>query len=370
MDVVISGASVAGLTTAHLLASAGHVVTVVERSDRPRHGGVAVDVRGEALDVARRMGVLEAIERARVTYEDRFDFVGPDGELSASFCPSADFYESPADIEISRDVLGDILRAAVPPEVTVVYGSWIDRIQEDATGASVVVHGHGTLRADLVVGADGMHSRVRQLVFGAESRFLHHLGLYVAVLRRSDQGADVHGSEVFNVPGRMVMLRGDGQECSALVGFRSDWVDYDHRDVDVHKSMVADAFRDVVAWRVPEVLAEIAASDELYFDSVSQIRMPTRVSGRAVLVGDAGYCASFFSGMGTTLAMQGAATLADSLTSCGDDVPAALATYDRLIAPIAEAAQALAGEGAAILFPATADAIAARNADLTAASTR
>lgn len=364
MDVVISGASVAGLSTAHLLAAAGHAVTVVERSDAPRQGGVAVDVRGDALEVARRMGILEHIERSRVTYEDRFDFIGADGQVAASFCPNEDFYDSPDDIEISRDVLADILRDAVPDSVTVLYGTWIERIEEHPDGATVSLHGHPPLHADLVVGADGMHSRVRQLMFGAEPEFVHHLGLFVAVLRRSAQGHDVHGSEVFNVPGRMLMLRGDGEDCSALLGFRSDWIDYDHRDLDAHRAMVRDAFDGVRGWKVPAVLAEVATSDDLYFDSVSQIRMPTRVSGRTVLVGDAGYCASFFSGMGTSLAMQGAATLADALAATDGDVPAALALYDQRIAPIAEAAQALAGDGAAILFPETAEAIEARNEQL------
>jgi 2-polyprenyl-6-methoxyphenol hydroxylase-like FAD-dependent oxidoreductase len=364
MDVVISGASVAGLTTAHLLASAGHAVTVVERAHAPRQGGVAVDVRGAAVDVARRMGLLDAIAAARVTYEDRFDFVDRDGRVEATIRPNVDLYDSPDDIEISRDVLSDLLRGSVPDDVTFVYGSWIDRIDEVADGLAVQVHGRGTVRADLVVGADGMHSRVRQLVFGPEDEFLHHLGLYVAVLRRSEQGQDVAGSEVFNVPGRMLMLRGDGGDCSALLGFRSGWIDYDYRDLELHKSMVADAFRDVAGWKVPAVLAEVEQSDDLYFDSVSQIRMPSRVSGRTVLVGDAGYCASFFSGMGTSLAMVGAATLADALDECGNDVPAALAAYDVRMAPVVEAAQSLAGDGAAILFPATAEAIAARNADL------
>ncbi|MFC5676717.1 FAD-dependent monooxygenase [Aeromicrobium endophyticum] len=363
MDVVISGASVAGLTTAHLLASAGHAVTVVERAQAPRQGGVAVDVRGAAVDVARRMGLLDAIASARVTYEDRFDFVDPDGRVQATIRPNIDLYDSPDDIEISRDALSDILRGSVPDAVRFVYGSWIEHVTESAAGVSVELHGRGTVRADLVVGADGMHSRVRQLVFGPEEQYLHHLGLYVAVLRRTSQGSGVHGSEVFNVPGRMLMLRGDGADCSALLGFRSERIDYDYRDVDQHKSMVADAFRDVTGWKVPAVLGEVDRSDDLYFDSVSQIRMTSRVSGRAVLVGDAGYCASFFSGMGTSLAMVGAATLADVLDEC-DDVPSALRMYDARIAPVVEAAQDLAGDGAAILFPATPEAIAARNADL------
>lgn len=362
MDVVISGASVAGLSTAHLLARAGHAVTVIERALGPRQGGVAVDVRGGALEVARRMGVLDAISSARVSYEDRFDFLNADGEVAASFCPNADLYESPDDIEISRDLLGDILRDAVPHDVDIIYGASVEGVENLPEGLSVRVDGHGVIRADLLVGADGMHSRVRQLAFGPEDEFLHHLGLYVAVLRRSELGQDVCGSQVYNVPGRMVMLRGDGKDCSALLGFRSEWIEYDHRALDEHKSIVTDAFRDVVDWKVPAVLAELNQSEDMYFDSVSQIRMPSRVSDRTVLVGDAGYCASFFSGMGTSLAMEGAATLADALAECGNDVQAALALYDERITPIVVAAQALAGDGAAILFPETSEDIVQRNA--------
>jgi 2-polyprenyl-6-methoxyphenol hydroxylase-like FAD-dependent oxidoreductase len=163
----------------------------------------------------------------------------------------------------------------------------------------------------------------------------------------------------------MVMLRGDGHDCSALLGFRSAPIDYDHRDIATQRAIVADAFAGDDAWRVPGVVAEVAGAEDFYFDAVAQIRMDSWSRGRVVLVGDAGYCASFFSGMGTTLAMVGAATLARALDDLDDpaaDPTAALARYEAAMRPVVDEAQAMADGGAAILFPPTREAIEQRNA--------
>jgi 2-polyprenyl-6-methoxyphenol hydroxylase-like FAD-dependent oxidoreductase len=369
MDVIISGGSVAGLATAHWLQRTGHSVTVIERSPALRQGGVAVDVRGAALEVAAEMGILDVIATNRVSYEDRFDFINEQGDVAATFTPNADFYESPGDLEISRDTLSEILRQAVPDDVEMIFGSSIERLTQDADGVTVEISGVGTRRADLVVGADGLHSRVRQLACGDESEFVRHLGLYVAVLRSCRCGGDVHGSQVFNAPGKMVMLRGDGADCSAIIGFRSDPRDYDYRDSQSQREMVLDAFAGVSSWKVPAVMSELATTDDLYFDSVSQVKMSTWSRGRVVLVGDAGYCASFFSGMGTTLAMVGAHSLAAALVAHGADIDAALVAYTTRMRPVVDAAHAMAAGGAAILFPPTAADIEARNAELAGADT-
>ena len=361
MDVLISGGSIAGLATAHWLGRYGHHVTLVERADGLRRGGVAVDVRGDALDVARDMGILEEVARRRVPTEDVYYFLNAAGGVEATFTPATQFYDSPEDIEISRDTLSEILLEAVPPATELLFDTSVTDVTESADGMRVGLSDGSTRTVDLVVGADGMHSSVRQQVFGPEQEFVHHLGLYVAIVKRCATDAPVVGSHVYNAPGRMVMLRGDGVACSALLGFRSEWIDYDFRDVDAHKQLVLTAFAEEQGWKVPAIMAELRSAPDFYFDSVSQIRMSGWTRERAALVGDAGYCASFFSGMGTSLALVGAATLAREIEAASHNLAVALPAYDRRMRPIVDAAQAMADGGASILFPRTAEEIQARN---------
>ncbi|ANY25588.1 FAD-dependent monooxygenase [Gordonia terrae] len=362
MRVLISGGSVAGLTAAALLSRDGHEVTLLERASGPRQGGVAVDVRGQALDVARSLGLHDLLLDHRVGYEDRFSFVDRAGVPQALVTPNTDVYDSPDDIEISRDRLVDILSDAVPRGVTTSYGSWIEKLEDEGSHVTVEIRGADTRREefDLVIGADGLHSGVRRLAFGPEHRFVRHLGLYVGVIRSCSTDLGVRDTTVYNEPGRMVMVRGDGREQSAILGYRSPLIDYDYRDVDAHRRMLTRAFTGDTGWKFGEIRDEIASTPDLYFDAVSQTVMDSWTTGRVALIGDAGYCASFFSGMGTTLAMTGAAALAHAL-AVETTVSAALDAYCSTMRPVVDAAHALAGEGADILFPTTEEDITLRN---------
>lgn len=362
MDILISGGSVAGLTAAALLSRDGHAVTVVERSDATRHGGVAVDVRGSALDVARELGIHDRLVANRVGYEDRFTFIDRHGVARAAIEPNTDVYDSPDDIEISRDAVVQILADAVPQDVPVHYRSWIEDLRDTGSVVEVEIGGSspGRRSFDLVIGADGLHSRVRHLTFGPEAEFVRHLGLYVGVIRRCSIDLGVSGTTVYNEPGRMVMVRGDGTDQSIILGYRSPLVDYDFRDTAAHRDMLTAAFAGEDGWKFRDVRSEIETSTDLYFDAVSQTVMPTWTKGRVALIGDAGYCASFFSGMGTSLAMQGADCLARALGS-HSSVSESLAAYCTAMGPVVTDAHSLAGEGAELLFPATDEDIRRRN---------
>lgn len=367
MEIIVSGASIAGLSTAYWLARTGHAVTVVEIAPAARRGGVAVDVRGEALEVAKEMGIHDEVLSSRVPVADIYRFLDAAGEVQATFEPAVDFYDSPDDVEISRDRLSDILEAAVPDGVEMLNGTSIVSMEDDGAGVEVALSDGTSRRVDLVVGTDGMHSNVRRLAFGPERDFIHHLGLYVAIVKRCRAGHGLEGSHVYNSPGRMLMLRGDGQDCSALLGFRSEPIDYDFRDVTAQRQIVRDAFDGDGAWKLPEVVEEVDTAEDFYFDAAAQIRMPSWRRGRVVLVGDAAFCASFFSGMGTSLAMLGGHHLAEAL-SVEDDVVAGLERYERSMRPVVDRAQAMADDGAAILFPATDEAIEARNRAMVSAA--
>lgn len=361
MKIVVNGASIAGLSVAVSLGRSGHDVVLIERAGAVRSGGIAVDVRGQALDVAQSFGILDQLKTNRVTYGAQFEFADPDGVVLASIDPNADIYESPGDLEVGRDELVRILESQLPASVTRLFDATVESLEFTAGGgARVSITGRDPEEVDLVVGADGLHSRIRRLAFGPEADYLRYLGLYVGVLRKCRTSIDVPATTVYNEPGKLVLVRGNGRESSAVLGFSSDWISYDYHDDAVGRDLVESAFVEVNGWKTQELISEVAESPDFYFDSVCQVDMPAWHRNACVLVGDAGYCASFFSGMGTTLALQGAKVLADSLNSeaC---VSAGLRAYEVAMRPFVDEAQATATEGIELLFPDTWHDIETRN---------
>jgi 2-polyprenyl-6-methoxyphenol hydroxylase-like FAD-dependent oxidoreductase len=362
-NVLISGASLAGPTLAYWLARHGFAVTVVERALKPRIGGAPIDVRGAAVDVARRMGILSRIQAAR-TRTGGVEFVDASGKRVARMDPNA-FAEHPEqDIELERADLVTILHDAARPDVDYVFADSIESLTQDEHGVDVTFTRGAPRRFDLVVGADGLHSKVRQLVHGTEPRFVRFLGMYVAIAPLDPHEKPRVGREdwgVFhNSPGKLAGVYRHHGNADAFFLFRSPALSYDHNDADQQKKLLADAFAGE-RWEVPRLLAAARDAEDLYFDSVSQVRMPSWSRGRVTLVGDAGYGPALLSGMGTTLAMVGATVLADELAATPDDPHHALARYEERHRPTVRRAQAGAGLGGGILAPATRSGLWFRN---------
>lgn len=364
MRILVSGAGIAGLSTAINLGADGHDVTIVERANHLRVNGSPIDIRGqEALGVADKMGVLAEILDRRVDMTERVQFVDRSGAVVAE-PPLEQINDSADDIEIPREDLTNILHDHLGPSATLRFEESIAELESDPRGVDVRFASGTRDRYDLVVGADGMHSAVRRLIFGPERQFLRHLGFYVALAalpNRGNRAGTVRHNPMYNYPGHLAGIAAYNDKALAVFMFRSPWIDYDYHDLEAQKRILADAFAGHSEWRIPELIRAAMADPELYFDSVSQIRMPAWHRGRVVLVGDAAHCTSNLTGRGTSLALTGAWFLAQALRDHPDDIAQACRQYDRDQRPDATRIQAMAAPGGDSLVPATKDQIDARN---------
>jgi 2-polyprenyl-6-methoxyphenol hydroxylase-like FAD-dependent oxidoreductase len=274
------------------------------------------------------MGLMPQLQAA-ASRVDRLVFVDAAGREQASVSMRA-FQGSAGDreVEIARADLAAILLSAASGRAEVRWGDSITELAQDGGAVDVTFDQAEPERFDLVVGADGMHSTVRRLAFGPEARFIRHMGMYVMTLPterpiRSDQEV-----VLLNTPGRAVAVHpGCGRPGAAFI-FRHPTVPaFDHRDVDLHKRLVVDAYAGQLGC-FAELLDRVQAADDLYFDSVSRVRLPRWSTGRVTLVGDAAACLSLF-GDGSTLAVAGGFELAEELARTPDDPPAALRRYEQ-----------------------------------------
>lgn len=360
MRILVSGAGIAGLSAAIDLGADGHDVTVVERANHLRVNGSPIDIRGAAIDVADKMGLLGQIRDRRIDMTDRVQFVDSSGAVVAAL-PPEQINDSADDIEIPREDLTTILRNHLGPSVELRFDESIVELNDDDHGVDVRFTSGAVDRYDLVVGTDGMHSAVRRLTFGPEQQFLRHLGFYVALAALPDHTPTGRNNPMYNYPGHMCGIAAYNDKALAVFTFRSSWIDYDYHDLAAQKRILADAFAGNNEWRVPELVEAAVADPELYFDSVSQIRMPAWHRGRVVLVGDAAHCSSNLTGRGTSLALTGAWLLAQALRDHPDDITRAWEQYDRDQRPHATRIQAMAAPGGDLLAPATQEQLDARN---------
>ncbi|HEY3748723.1 MAG TPA: FAD-dependent monooxygenase [Pseudonocardiaceae bacterium] len=356
-SVLISGAGVAGPSLAYWLGRTGYAVTVVERAPALRTGGAGpVDFRGDQLALLARMGVLGDIEAHQTGMGDQV-VVDSDGRRLATF-PSALFS---GDVEIERPDLARILHQHSADVAEYVFGDHVTAMTETADAVTVTFANGPTRDFDLVVGADGLHSAVRGLTFGDERLFRHDLGLCIAGFTMPNGFGIDHGGLIYNEPGRMVMVSSGRNSALASVGllFATTVPDHDRRDVDGQKRVLAEHFTDL-GWQMPAVLDALRHTQELYFDTIGQIRLDRWSSGRVALLGDAAWCTGP-GGNGTGHAMLGAYTLAGELALADGDHRVAYQRYEQLMRPVVTKSQKTAAGAGNFLTPATERKIRNRN---------
>lgn len=370
--MLVSGAGVAGPTLAYWLAGNGFRVTVVERATGQRSSGNPVDVRGPAVGVAERMGVMPRLREA-ATSVTGIAFVDASGRRIGRLRTAR---PDSGEVEVPRADLAAVLYEAARDRAEFAFGDSVTALAQDAGGVDVTFASGAARRFDLVIGADGLHSAVRGLVFGPESGFTRHLGLYVATVPLGRAADDPGTVVMYNTPGRSVAVHPANGTAGAAFIFRSPAIPgLDVHDTAACREIVRKAYEDdgrqrgsagewaggrAGGWQLPALLDHLAAADDLYFDSVSQVRLPAWSRGRVVLAGDAASCVSLFGG-GSSLAIAGAATLARALADAPGDHTAGFGAYEsrhRARVRPAQRGRFLAG---ALLVPGTRATLAVRD---------
>jgi 2-polyprenyl-6-methoxyphenol hydroxylase-like FAD-dependent oxidoreductase len=362
-NILVIGGGIAGPALALFLHRYGMKPVVVERAPTLRLSGQWVNLQDEGKEVTRRMGI-ESTVREKSAEEQEIHIVDSAGRSQAIFDESSISEKGFVDeFEIRRAELANILYEHIRNDVEYVFGDFPQAI-DDRGDKVQVKFASGNLREfDLVVGADGIHSKTRRLVFGDEFP-ISYSDLYAAffsIPRIDSDGSWVRFHSASG--GRSVALRPDNQDrTQAYLCFRSKERGYKNLGVDMQKRLIQKLFADV-GFETSRILSELPNVDDFYFDNIGQVKMDRWSKGRVTLVGDAGYCPSALTGMGANVAFVGAYILAGEL-SRHQDYREALKQYEAWMRPYVTKAQKTIPGGVRIALPNTRAAIVLRNAVL------
>lgn len=337
-NVLINGGGIAGPCLAFWLVRQGHTVTITEQAGELRTGGQAVDFRGPALDVLDKMGLLDQVRAAatRMGPVIIVDQRGKEiGRLPAEVISG--------ELEIHWGDLARILHEAVRDDVDFRFGVRVAGLADAGEHVDVTFSDGTNASYDLVIGADGLHSGVRALAFGPEDRLVTQLGQCFGFFDMDNYLRLDHCGMTCGADGRTAIVQGTDPDKPARASFylTDPHVDFDYRDTEGNKKLFAQRFSDM-GWEAPTLLKALAEAPQVYFDSIAQVHLDSYARGRVCLVGDAAWCASPRSGMGTGLAVVGAYVLAHELQAAAADHGAAFTRYQQLMAPYVARCQKLA----------------------------
>lgn len=358
MRIFISGGGIAGLTLAYWLHHYGIPSVVIEQAPEPRQDGYAIDFLGTGYEVASRMGLIDQLAEHQIPFEALL-YVNKSGEPMARL--DARLLQSVTAgryLGLMHATLEQVLYEALAGQVEVRFGRSLTRIEQQPDAVAVTLNDGTSESCDLLIGADGVHSATRALVFGPEEQFRRDLDSTIACSSLADRYGIGHTFQLYNEPGRMVTAYCTPHECELLLFFmyRSSGSEYVPREQRLAR------LRGVFAgmgWLTERFLTDISPSENIFMDAVIQIQMERWHHGRVALLGDACDCPTLLSGQGASLAMGGAYLLAQALhdTSSYEE---AFGRYERQMGAFVRAQQKNGRQFARSFLPASAPGVFAQ----------
>jgi 2-polyprenyl-6-methoxyphenol hydroxylase-like FAD-dependent oxidoreductase len=355
VKVAINGAGIAGPTVAYWLWRSGHAPTLIEKAPQLRTGGYLIDFWGAGYTIAERMGLADALQAAGYAVQE-VRLVDPSGRKVGGF--AVDGFRRSFNgrfTSLPRGDLAALIYGAIDGNVETIFNDGIAAIEQRDNDVEVTLEHGQSRRFDLVIGAGGIHSPVRGLVFGPDAKFETDLGYRVAAFAADGyRPRDELVYLAYTQPGRMVArfaMRND--RTLFLFVYADDHINGPNpRDLGETKTVLRQVFG-AAGWECPQILSELDQADDVYFDPVCQIAMNGWSKGRVALVGDAACCVSFLAGEGTGLAMLEAYVLAGELNRANADYREAFHRYEQLLRPLIEGKQRSARTFASAFAPKT-----------------
>ncbi|KAF2824147.1 FAD/NAD(P)-binding domain-containing protein [Ophiobolus disseminans] len=373
LKVLVSGSGIAGPTFAYwlneLLPTSD--ITILERAPEPRFGGQAVDLRSAAIPIVERMGLLPKVKELTTT-EEGIEFIYADGKTKASFPATGNDQEQSmtSEYEILRGDMARIIYETTQnkPGIKYIFAETITSISEPTPGSVHVTFANSLPPAtfDLVVGADGMMSRTRRYVFGHgpnDDDFVHRLGQYSAYFTIPRTQDDTTFAQWYNATrGRLILKRPDRYGTTRVYMSVTDSKLSRFDEID---ALLRNAGKEAqqawferefagAGWLTDRCVRGMKDSEDFYLQQIAQVKMPVWHRGNVALVGDAAFCPSPISGVGTGSAIIGAYILAGELSLSPSNIPGALARYDTLTRPFIDSVQKLIPGAPQIANPQTA----------------
>lgn len=363
LDIAISGAGIAGPTLAWWLTRAGHRPVLIERAPHLRTRGYIIDFWGHGYTIAERMGALPSIRAAGYSVEE-VRFVDRRGDRSGGF-DAGIFRRAVADrfTSLPRGDLAAALYQALGDDVEALFGTTILSLDQHQTGVRVALSTGEERDFDLVIGADGLHSNVRQLTFGDEAQFERPLGYHVAAFETigympRDEFVYVSHAE----PGRQISRFAERDDRTLFLAVFADrWMIGGEPETPEDRKHALMLACSGMEWEWPDIADRLVETDDIYFDRVSQIRLPAWSKGRVALVGDAAAAVSLLAGEGAGLGMIEAYVLASELTASEGDWRRAFPAYEKRLRGFIAGKQRAARKFAKFFAPGTTFGICVRN---------
>lgn len=334
LKILISGGSIAGLTSAYWLNYYGFEVTIVEKSKDIRSGGYPIDIRGSAVDIMKEMKIQEALEKEDLNGM-KLTFLKEDGTKAGEI---VDAIKDGDDIEVPRGDLTNLLYSKVKDKkIKFLFNDSIEKVHESENGVDIQFKTGKKEKYDIVIGADGVHSHTRDLIFGPEENYTKYLGYWFTGFTMKNVRYLFKEGLIYSEAARTAVLYGTKHldtVTAFLIHYDEEPPYIHHKEEEKQKQLVRDRFYGMGAI-TPEILEAIKDAEDLYYDVTNQIIMDSWSKGKIVLVGDAAYSASFVTGQGTSLAIVGAYNLAKELAN-QNDLATAFSSYEETIRPFVE----------------------------------